>query len=302
MTQIDTALQLAATQALAGVASENGRLVFQDNQVTVRISRRLSDHAVIYLLGPDGVLWDWLGEPEEFSLQPPLPGLATMDNGGDRWRVYTEAVTTPGGAAGWLQVAQEMDPIEDTLAGFLTQIILGLPFALLLAGVGGFFLAWRALRPIDQVTRTAQEMTASDLSHRIHYTGPADEVGRLAATFDAMLDRLQAAFERERRFTGDAAHELRTPLTALKGQIGVTLSRPRSPEAYTATLQDMERQVDRLIRLSNDMLLMTRLEQGQQRLQRDRIELDDFLKAVINQVAPWLMPSESNCVTLCRGG
>ena len=147
VTQIDTALQLAATQALAGVASENGRLVFQDNQVTVRISRRLSDHAVIYLLGPDGVLWDWLGEPEEFSLQPPLPGLATMDNGGDRWRVYTEAVTTPGGAAGWLQVAQEMDPIEDTLAGFLTQIILGLPFALLLAGVGGFFSGMAGLVP-----------------------------------------------------------------------------------------------------------------------------------------------------------
>jgi heavy metal sensor kinase len=153
-----------------------------------------------------------------------------------------------------------------------------------LAGLGGYFLASRALRPIDDITRTAQAISAGDLSQRLHYQGPPDEVGRLAHTFDSMLDRLQAAFVRERRFTGDAAHELRTPLTALKGRIGVTLSRSRQPAVYQETLRDMEGQVDRLIRLSSDLLFMARLDQGQMRPQLEQIELADFIGAVVDQV------------------
>jgi heavy metal sensor kinase len=285
--QIDTTLQLAAAQALAGLRPADGHLTLQNNETTRELSRRLDDGSVIYLLAPDGTVWDRLGESDEFPAQPPAAGLTTVSDGDDRWRVHSESVTVPGTTrAGWLQVAQEMEPLEETLENLLVQIALGLPLALLLAGVGGFFLAWRALKPIDQMIRTAQAMNANDLSRRIGYSGPADELGRLADTFDVMLDRLQTAFERERRFTGDAAHELRTPLTALKGRIGVTLNLPRSPEEYRATLQEMEQQVDRLIRLSNDMLLMARLDQGRQFLQQEHIELAHFLDVVIDQVAP----------------
>jgi heavy metal sensor kinase len=298
VTQMDTTLQLAAAQTLVGITPENGRLVFQNSEMMEEVSRHLDDDAVIYLLAPDGALWAGLGESDELPVQSPVSGFITVADGDDRWRVYTERITVPGNAtSGWLQVAQEMELLEESLENLLVQIILGLPLALLLAGFGGFFLAWRALRPIDQVTRTAQLMNASGLSRRIGYTGPADEVGRLAATFDAMLDRLQSAFEHERRFTSDAAHELRTPLTALKGRIGVTLSRPRSTEEYTATLQEMEQQVDRLIRLSNDLLLIARLDQGRQFLQRERVELGDFLSIVIDQVAPL---AEAKNVTLCQ--
>jgi signal transduction histidine kinase len=174
---------------------------------------------------------------------------------------------------------------------------LGLPLALLLAGVGGYLLASRALQPVDGITQTAQAISASDLDQRIYYQGPADEIGRLASTFDNMLDRLQAAFVRERRFTGDAAHELRTPLAALKGRIGVTLSQPRQAEAYAETLQDMEVQVDRLIRLSNDLLLMARLDQGQLRPQLDTIIFSDFLGAVVDQVRPLLEAKSINLTT-----
>jgi heavy metal sensor kinase len=142
------------------------------------------------------------------------------------------------------------------------------------------------LRPIDNITRTAQAITASDLGQRIQYQGPADEVGRLAKTFDTMLDRLQVAFVRERRFTADAAHELRTPLTALKGRVGVTLSRSRSPAAYQETLQEMEGQVDRLIRLSSDLLFMARLGQGQYHLQLEQIALAELLGAAIDLIRP----------------
>jgi signal transduction histidine kinase len=161
-----------------------------------------------------------------------------------------------------------------------------LPIMLALAGVGGFLLARRALRPIDDITRTARAIDASDLSRRIGYDGTNDEVGRLAHTFDHMLDRLQASFERERCFTSDAAHELRTPLTALKGQLGVTLSKKRQPEEYADTLRDMEQQVDRLIRLSNDLLFMARLEQCQRHDPPEEIRVSDLLAALADQVQP----------------
>jgi signal transduction histidine kinase len=145
-------------------------------------------------------------------------------------------------------------------------------------------LALISLRPIDRITRTAQEIDADDLSQRIDYRGPLDEIGRLAKTFDQMLERLQAGFAREQRFTSDAAHELRTPLTALKGRIGVTLSQSRDAKNYQATLVEMEHQVDRLIRLSSDLLFMARFDQSHQAEPIARINIGELLASVVDQV------------------
>jgi signal transduction histidine kinase len=134
------------------------------------------------------------------------------------------------------------------------------------------------------MTSTAAALSASDLTRRIGYTGPPDELGRLAMTFDAMLDRLAAAFARERRFTADAAHELRTPLTALKGRIEVALSRPRSAEEHTALLRALANDVDRLARLSGDLLLLARLDDGELRPEFEPVWLDDLLASVVERV------------------
>jgi signal transduction histidine kinase len=87
---------------------------------------------------------------------------------------------------------------------------LAIPVTLLLAVGGGLFLAGRALDPIDRVTRTAAQLTADNLARRLDFQGADDEVRRLAATFDTVLDRLESAFQRQRQFTADASHELRT--------------------------------------------------------------------------------------------
>jgi len=284
--QVDTTLQLAATQSLINVDAEGDRIAFQNVENLSDTARSQNEALTFYLLATDGALVDQLGRDTAVSPQtPPQPGYVTLSTGEDRWRLYTQAVTAAD-AAGWVQVVQNLDPVDETLEKLLTQMAIGVPLALALAGVGGLFLASRALQPIARITRTAQSISGSDLNRRIHYQGPADELGRLAQTFDEMLDRLQAAFERERRFTGDAAHELRTPLAALKGRIGVTLSQPRQVPEYTATLQEMEGQVDRLIHLSNDLLFIARLDQGQRPLQLEPIDLHDFLSAVVEQVSP----------------
>jgi signal transduction histidine kinase len=101
-----------------------------------------------------------------------------------------------------------------------------------------------------------------------------------------MLDRIQQAFERERRFTADASHELRTPLAAIKGKIGVTLSRARTVEEYKATLAEIENEADRLIRLSNDLLLLARIDQGRVQWQPEEIAINDLLLSVVEQLEP----------------
>ncbi|UCG26359.1 MAG: HAMP domain-containing protein [Chloroflexota bacterium] len=291
--QVDAALRLAAAQALISLDEEGGRLAFQAER-NPEAMQRLNDDFVIYLRDPGGAVLSRLSNDDNLPLFPPEMGANTKEIEGETWRVYGQAVSA-GDQNGLLQVGQELDPVVATLASLQAQLLLGLSLALLLAGLGGFFLAGRALRPINRITQIAQAISASDLGQRIHYQGPADEVGRLAQTFDTMLDRLQAAFDRERRFTGDAAHELRTPLTALKGRIGVTLSRPRQPAAYEETLQEMEDQVDRLIRLSNDLLFMARLDQGQFRPLTEQLQLTDLIGAVLDQVQP---SAETKGITL----
>lgn len=287
LAQVDGAMQLAVSQSLINIDADNGRLAFQNIENLPDAGAQFRQSSLtLFLLAADGRVWDTLGRSQNApAFTPGGHGFATIPYQGDEWRVYSQDVNK-GGVRGWVQVVRSLEPVQETLDQLFTLLLWGSGGVLVLAGLGGYMLAGRALRPVDNITRTAQAISGSDLGRRIGYTGPADEVGRLAATFDGMLDRLQAAFARERRFTGDAAHELRTPLTALKGRIEVTLSQPRSPAAYAETLADMGEQVERLIHLSNDLLFMARLDQGERPLQPEPVDLRDFLDALLEQVTP----------------
>ncbi|MEM7130426.1 MAG: HAMP domain-containing sensor histidine kinase [Chloroflexota bacterium] len=233
-----------------------------------------------------------LSEHEELPRVLPLEGFNTISSGGVRWRFFSQPVVeditdNSNDATAWVQVAQSLDVVDTFVYDMLIQLLLYVPLALLIAGIIGSWLAHRALKPIEQMTTTAQEIGAQDLDLRIDYRGPSDEVGRLAKTMDGMLERLQNAFERERRFTSDAAHELRTPLTALKGNIDVTLSRTRQPDEYETSMKAMRAQVDRLIRLSGDLLFMARFDQkGTDAITTSQVDLHPLLASVIDQIAP----------------
>jgi heavy metal sensor kinase len=160
------------------------------------------------------------------------------------------------------------------------------PATLTLAAFGGWFIADRALRPIDAITRQAQRISEQDLHRRLNLDLPEDEVGRLARTFDAMLARLDAAFQRQRQFTADASHELRTPLTVMKTNIGVTLNRPRSAKQYETALTQVEGEVDRLTRLTNDLLLLARADASQANVQSREVDLVSIANKVVNELRP----------------
>lgn len=317
--QVDTTLELAGKQALAHV-DVLGEASFHDDQAVLEEINRVGNNLIVQLVSTDGTVHQRLADdahviPEEHGARVDMPNnhifphvsptdtFVTQQFGPNNWRVYSQPVPDATNPVVWLQVAQSLEVVDSFLADLLLQMTWSVPLVLLLAGGGGYWLAVRALRPIDRITGTAQAITAQDLTQRINYRGTADEVGRLANTFDNMLERLQAAFERERRFTSDAAHELRTPLTALKGNIDVTLSRPREPGEYAAALQDMGQQAERLIRLSNDLLFMARFDRGQYPLRHATvIDVDSLLGALIDQMRPLADKKQINLTTEVPSG
>ncbi len=283
--QLDGTLKLTASYADNHLNREHDPPIFIASE-SKNLSRYLQkgDFAV-RLITPEGNPWFGLGDYQ--TIPPWIPqsvGSKHLSSKTIDWRVYSQPVQdNHQQSIGWLQVAHPLTDLQAAEAKFMRQILVSLPVVLLIAAWGGFFLLNQALRPIDRVTRTAQAIGASDLEQRIGYRGPTDEVGRLATTFDQMLDRIQAAFQRERRFTADVSHELRTPLTAMKGQLNVTLSRDRTLTDYQYTLGGLERNVDRLVRLTNDLLFLARADLGQWHSNLEPLNLSYLLEAVVEQ-------------------
>jgi len=182
--------------------------------------------------------------------------------GAEPLRVLTMPIVRSGRVADIVQVGMSLRGVEGLLARYLHTLLVLIPVGVGLAALGGAFIARAALRPVDRMTRTARRITAEDLSRRVEQPGTGDEMARLAETLNGMLARLEESFAQTRRFAADAAHELRTPLAALRGGIEVTLRAQRSPEEYRRVLASSLEEVERLIRLAEDLLLLSRSTAG----------------------------------------
>ncbi len=166
-----------------------------------------------------------------------------------------------GQRVGTALVGRSLRSIDQTLAALRRVFVASLAAACLVASAAGYFFTAVLLRPVDRITRTARRIGA-ELGQRLRLRGPDDELTRLAAAFDEMLDRLEAAFTREQRFVADAAHELRTPLAIMTTNLDVALRQARSPDEYRAIFHDLREETDRLTRLAEDLLWLARGDAG----------------------------------------
>lgn len=161
-------------------------------------------------------------------------------------------------------------------------MIAGLPFALGLAGIGGYFLARHALSPIDRMARRAHEINADRLNARLDIENPHDELGSLAKAFNETFSRLEGSFEQLRRFTADASHELRTPLTAIRSVGEVGLQKKRTSEHYQEVIASMLEEAGRLSHLVESLLTISRAESGQIHLERATVLVLPFLRDAVS--------------------
>ena len=195
-------------------------------------------------------------------------------------RVLTMPVVEQGHVVQLVQVAMSLQPIETARSRFLL-ILFGLtPLAVAVAAGGGWFLARRALAPVDAIVEAARRIEAEDLSRRIETISSEDELGRLAAVLNDMLARLERAFAAVSQFSADAAHELRTPLTIIKGEIEVALRSQPGEEEYRRVLTSCLEEVDRLSALVDDLLFLARSDSGAVQLTQTPVNLASVMAEV----------------------
>lgn len=201
-------------------------------------------------------------------------------------RLYTAPLLEADTIVGISQVAQPLDSVWRTLNLLAATLLIGGPLIMVGAGIGAYFLTARALAPIDAITHTARHLSVNQLSERLNLAETDDEVGRLAATFDSMLARLEDAFRRERQFIADASHELRTPLAAMKTIIDTTLSRQRTAQEYEIAMSDLGTEVEHMRRMAAGLLDLARNDLIEQTAQPEVIDLSVLLKDLIESVRP----------------
>jgi len=246
-----------------------------------------------------------LAQTPDLSSDTSLPlssqGLKSVQNGtnwfetaqiqGEPLLIYSQPFTTQDGVIEIVQVAFPITQAQLSLAALRLILMVGSSLVMVAAFAVGWALAGTALRPIHRITQTAQAIGAEhDFSRRVEHRGPADEVGQLAITFNDMLAelesayrQLEAALDSQKRFVADASHELRTPLTTVRGNIELLRRHPPIDRAERAEiLTDTTEEVDRLIRLVNQLLVLARADAGQI-LRRDPIPVRSLLEDVYRQ-------------------
>jgi heavy metal sensor kinase len=203
---------------------------------------------------------------------------AVAGHGGD-WRLLAVPARVDGSRA-TLVVAQTLAPRDDALSRLARELVLGGVAALGLSILAGYLLAAAALRPVEAMRRRAAAITAANPGTRLPVPPSGDEIAKLAETLNDMLGRLEAAFEHERRFVGDASHELRTPLALLRTELELALRRPRSHAELEQAVRSAAEETERLTRLAEDLLLIARSDQGELPIRREPVPARELLESV----------------------
>lgn len=185
-----------------------------------------------------------------------------------------------------LQVGVSLEATAAQLNRLFFIMILTGSIIMLLASVGGSFIINRALHPVKSVVKTAEGITAEDLSLRIDLKNRKDEIGALVETFNSMIARLEKSINKIRQFSGDVSHELRTPLTIIRGEIEVLLRKDRPKKEYVTTLNSVLEESHRMEELIDGLLFLSRVEAMDRSKGREIVDLDEVLNAVIKFRSP----------------
>lgn len=289
--QLDADLRSQAALAAASVTFGAGNPIIEARD-------QLSDDALIWILDTNGAqLLSYRGGqlpeigPQLDAVGPAAEGrvsYATVSGHGESVRIISVPIRRSGSDSveGVLQLGFSEDRVSDPLELLLQALAVITPLAILAAAITGYLLAGRALQPVADITRLAGQIDGDDLGSRLNLALPNDELGRLASTFDSMLNRIDDAFQRQRQFTGDAAHELRTPLALMRSQIDLAMTQAESTAEYREALAALDGDVARMTTLVGMLLSLARADAGQLAPNREPVDLADLARDVAEQLEP----------------
>jgi two-component system, OmpR family, sensor kinase len=290
MSGVDDGLDTRAAQISLGLQGP-GEGEFQDVS-DASLSGLLRSESAAQLLASDGAVLESSGDPiaqralvSAGELGRALGGervRETVDTGPDAESFRILAVRLPQPETGRvIVVATSLEGVDASVHRLLVLLLVAGPAALAAAGAGGWWLARTALAPVAEMTREASEIGMAQLDERIDVPVTADELGRLATTLNAMLDRLQRGVEEKRRFVADASHDLRTPLAVMRSELDVSLRSPDlAPEARTV-LTSVRDEVERMGRIVENLLTLARIDEGGLELLREPLELRLLVDGIV---------------------
>jgi two-component system OmpR family sensor kinase len=279
--RLGASLDESIDQSLETRAAEVGALAAQDD---LSLGSGLADdESFAQVLDPEGAIVDATPQAGERplldadELRAAGQGVVQLERGGAR--LLATPVDAPEGPL-VVVVGASLEERDEALNGFVGELLIVGPIALLLASLLGYGVATAALRPVEAMRAEAAGVSAVEPGRRLPLPRARDEISRLGATLNDMLDRLERALKRERSFVADASHELRMPLALLKTELELALRSPRSQEELEQALRSAAAETDRLTQLAEDLLVLARSDQGRLPLRRAPVSVDDILSGV----------------------
>ncbi|MBI2400796.1 MAG: HAMP domain-containing protein [Deltaproteobacteria bacterium] len=242
----------------------------------------------IQVLEPHGAVIAKSSSLEGFSITVPPPTYRAAIEGATTYevvktvgkyplRVVTKPIILDGRLIAIVQVGSSFEGMDEIFHLLAYILLPGILACVVVAGAVGWFLARKALRPVAEITDTARKITAENLDERIRADVPQDEIGRLAATMNEMIERLEKSFQQIRQFTGDASHELKTPLTILKGEIEMALRSKDDVQYMKEVLSSSLEEIDRMSYIVKSLLDLAKMDVEKGALAREPVRLDKVL-------------------------
>jgi heavy metal sensor kinase len=263
-------------------------------------------HRVYLLADTEGhvlqssVIYDSIGKDSKDQIKAILKSGKTAtrlgyDKQGIPYLIRSGLMIDETGNRYYLAIGRAVDQNNRVVRDFTRNYFWVVPIVIVFTGVLGWFLAGRALDPVNSVAETAQRITHSNLDMQIPLRRVGDELDRLIEAFNHMMTRLNLSFEQIRQFSTDVSHELRTPLTVVRGQLEVALFTAKTTEQYREAMVNALEDVDRLSNIVRALLMLSQAESGQLLLQRTQL---DFAELLRDQVDQYQIPAEAQGVDL----
>ncbi|AET67903.1 signal transduction histidine kinase [Desulfosporosinus orientis DSM 765] len=283
--QVDSSLTEMAKQVSADIAINHNKIIYHEEIPTVNLEKQRQFVRIVDKKMQVQGHWGPVNELPVNIRSISNPGFQdqTRVNDDEPIRVYTLPIKNSGQVVGFVQTGQSLETIENVLDMLMATVVILAPLFFIITLLASRLITGRALAPIAGIAAAAERITDQELHRRLDIPGD-DEVARLASSLDRMLDRLEIAVEGYKQFTGDASHELRTPFTVMKGEISLALQKDRSATYYKEVLEGMEEEVDRLIRMVEQLLFLARADGDKIKNRLETVNLYETLVPLLEQM------------------
>lgn len=279
-----------SAQASSYIEAENGTVKLDDNMPKAKEEVYFkiydSSNKAVFANGVSDSLSD---------IEPNFDKTRVLSIDGINWIIYDQKIAEDEVSIGWIRSVKSLMYIDDTLRNLLLIFLCLCPVFLGITMIIGYFLVRRTLQPIDKITTTARMIGRGDLSKRLNMKNTGDEIGRLSATFDEMIDRLDTAFQTEQQFTSDASHELRTPVTVISAYAENALRGDATTEEYARAMEIILKESRKMSATISSLLMLTRGDQRKYQPNLERIDLGQLVDDVVEEMET---PAEQKGVSI----